>query len=98
MGRVIAIESKRTPKMSLERAKDFATEEYSRSILEGLGLFMIAEAWGIQPYAVTQYGGYGALTEAYVIQEMSKIIRYLDLDDKSDDAALNPLSVIGTLR
>ena len=98
MGRVIAIESKRTPKMSLERARDLATEEYRRSILEGLGLFMIAEAWGIQPYAVTQYGGYGALTEAYVIQEMSKIIRYLDLDDKSDNAALDPLSVIGALR
>ena len=51
-----------------------AQEHYDWSVTEGMGLFMIAEAWGIKPWAVTQYGGHGVLTEGYVINEMAQQI------------------------
>ena len=74
MGRVIPLKNQATQNLSQNDARRMAEEEYSRSILEGLGLFMIAEAWQIKPYAVTQYEGYGALTEAYVLDQITLII------------------------
>ena len=74
MGRVIPLKNQATQNLSQNDARRMAEEEYSRSILEGLGLFMIAEAWQIKPYAVTQYGGHGALTEAYVLDQITLII------------------------
>ena len=74
MGRVIPLKNQATQNLSQNDARRMAEEEYSRSILEGLGLFMIAEAWQIKPYAVTQYEGHGALTEAYVLDQMTQTI------------------------
>ena len=48
---------------------------FNWSIRENMGLFMIAEAWGIQPWAVTQYEGHGVLTEGYVVEHMALQIR-----------------------
>ena len=55
-------------------AMRLAKQDYSRSVLDGMGLFMIAEAWGIEPWAVTQYEGHGVLTEGYVLDEMARQI------------------------
>jgi len=74
MGRVVPLKNRQNLTLSQNDARQMAEEEYSRSILEGLGLFMIAEAWQIKPYAVTQYGGHGALTEAYVLDQMTQSI------------------------
>lgn len=60
--------------MNYDDAMDMARAEYRRSILDGMGLFMIAEAWDIEPWAVTQYGGHGVLTEGFVLDQMAKQI------------------------
>ena len=60
--------------MTRDEAMQLARQEYSRSIMEGMGLFLIAEAWGIKPWAVTQYGGHGVLTEGYVLDQMARQI------------------------
>ena len=48
---------------------------FNWSIRQNMGLFIIAEAWGIQPWAVTQYEGHGVLTEGYVVEHMALQIR-----------------------
>ena len=60
--------------MTHDEAIAMAKEHYGWSIREGLGLFLIAEAWGIKPWAVTQYEGRGVLTEGYVIEQMAQQI------------------------
>ena len=65
--------------MTHDQAMQLARADYRRSIIEGMGLFMIAEAWGIEPWAVTQYGGHGVLTEGYVLAEMAGQIMEMDI-------------------
>ena len=65
--------------MNYDDAMQLARAEYRRSIIEGMGLFMIAEAWGIEPWAKTQYGGHGVLTESYVLAEMAGQIMEMDI-------------------
>ena len=65
--------------MTHDEAMQLARADYRRSIIEGMGLFMIAEAWGIKPWAKTQYGGHGVLTEGYVLSEMAGQIMEMDL-------------------
>ena len=60
--------------MTRDEAMRLAKQDYRRSVLDGMGLFMIAEAWGIKPWAVTQYSGHGVLTEGYVIEQMAQQI------------------------
>ena len=60
--------------MTHDEAIAMAQEHYGWSIREGLGLFLIADAWGIKPLAVTQYEGHGVLTEGYVIEQMAQQI------------------------
>ena len=55
-------------------ATAMAKEHFGWSVTEGMGLFMIAEAWGIKPWAVTQYEGHGVLTEGFVIEQMAQQI------------------------
>ena len=69
--------------MQIDEAMRLARQEYRRSIIEGMGLFMIAEAWGIQPRAKTQYGGHGALTEGFVLAEMAGQIMEMDLEQNT---------------
>ena len=71
--------------MTHDEAMRLAKQEYRRSILEGLGIFMIAEAWEIEPLAVTQYGGHGALTEGWLLEQMAMQIREMNIG--SDDMA-----------
>jgi len=65
--------------MKYEQAMQLAQQDYRRSVLDGMGLFMIAEAWDIEPWAVTQYGGHGVLTEGYVLAEMAGQIMEMDI-------------------
>ncbi len=65
--------------MTHDEAMQLARAEYRRSIIEGMGLFMIAKAWGIEPWAKTQYGGHGVLTEGYVLAEMAGQIMEMDI-------------------
>ena len=71
--------------MQIDEAMRLARQEYSRSIMEGMGLFMIAEAWGIEPWAVTQYGGFGALTEGYVLEQVA--LQIMEMEIGSDTLA-----------
>ena len=73
-----------------------AEEEYSRLILEGLGIFRIAEAWGIAPLFIGSekahradivrselpegLQGRGVLTEPYVLEQMA--LQILEFSDK----------------
>ena len=65
--------------MNHDEAIRLAKQDYRRSVLDGMGLFMIAEAWGIEPWAVTQYGGHGVLTEGYVLDQMARQIMEMDI-------------------
>ena len=60
--------------LTKHEATAMAQEHYGWSIKEGLGLFLIADAWGIKPWAVTQDEGHGVLTEGYVIEQMAQQI------------------------
>lgn len=65
--------------MTRDEAIQLARAEYRRSVIEGMGLFMIAEAWGIEPWAKTQYGGHGVLTEGYVLDKMARQIMEMEI-------------------
>lgn len=66
--------------MNHDEAMQLARAEYRRSVIEGMGLFMIAEAWDIEPWAKTQYGGHGVLTEGFVLDQMARQIMEMDLE------------------
>ena len=82
--------------MQIDEAMRLARQEYRRSIIEGMGLFMIAEAWGIKPWAVTQYGGFGALTEGYLLEQMA--LQIMEMDIGSDTLAAKVLYLPGISR
>jgi hypothetical protein len=82
--------------MTQDEAMQLALADYRRSVIEGMGLFVIAEAWGIKPWAVTQYGGHGVLTEGYVLSEMAGQI--MEMDIGSDTLAAEVLYLPGISR
>lgn len=65
--------------MNYDEAMQLAKQDYRRSVIEGMGLFMIAEAWGIEPWAKTQYCGHGVLTEGFVLDQMARQIMEINL-------------------
>ena len=82
--------------MNHDEAIRLAKQDYRRSVLDGMGLFMIAEAWGIEPWAVTQYGGHGVLTEGYVLDQMARQI--MEMYSGSDTLAAKVLYLPGVSR
>ena len=58
-----------------QQIMDMAQQEFNRAVMNDMGIYMIAEAWGIKPWAVTQYGGHGVLTEGFVVAEIAKQIK-----------------------
>ena len=82
--------------MTRDEAIQLARAEYRRSVIEGMGLFMIAEAWGMEPWAKTQYGGHGVLTEGYVLDQMARQI--MERDIGSDILAAEVLYLPGVSR
>ena len=76
--------------MTEQQAMQIAQREYRRLITDGMGIFRIAEAWGIQPMQIGHeknvradvvrselpewMWGRGVLTEPYLLTEMAKQI------------------------
>ena len=59
-----------------QQIKDMAQQEFNRAVMNNLGIYMIAEAWGIEPRQVVRHkDGYGLLTEGFVVAEIAKQIK-----------------------
>ena len=59
-----------------QQIMDMAQAEFNRAVMNNLGIYMIAEAWGIEPRQVVRHGnGYGLLTEGFVVAEIAKQIK-----------------------
>lgn len=72
--------------MNRERAEKLARQEMSRLIADNMGLFLIAEAWDIEPFRLAKYGS-GLLTEAYVLEQMTSQIMEMSIEkEKATDA------------
>ena len=55
---------------------DMAQAEFNRAVMNDMGIYMIAEAWGIEPRQVVRHkDGYGLLTEGFVVAEIAKQIK-----------------------
>jgi len=52
---------------------ELAQQEFNRAVRDDMGIYLIAEAWGIQPYQVIR-GGNGLLTEPYVVGKIAEQI------------------------
>jgi len=75
--------------MQICEALKLAQEDFNRAVAADMGIYLIAEAWGIEPYQVVRHGnGYGLLTEGFVVAEIAKQIREMDIDG-SDRMAAN---------
>ena len=84
--------------MTEQQAMQIARDEYARLILDGMGIFLIAEAWGIE----RQYPGSvkalsldlvwidtpeplkqrGFLSEPYLLAEMAKQVRAISSEEE----------------
>ena len=59
-----------------QQITDMAQQEFNRAVMNDMGIYMIAEAWGIKPRQVVRHkDGYGLLTEGFVVAEIAKQIR-----------------------
>ena len=74
-----------------QQIMDMAQAEFNRAVMNNLGIYMIAEAWGIKPWAVTQYGGHGVLTEGFVVAEIAKQIEEMDIGSDTMAATVHQL-------
>ena len=55
---------------------DMAQAEFNRAVMNDMGIYMIAEAWGIEPRQVVRHkDGYGLLTEGFVVAEIANQIK-----------------------
>ena len=52
---------------------ELAQQEFNRAVRDDMGIFLIAEAWGIEPYQIIR-GGNGLLTEPYVVGKIAEQI------------------------
>ena len=83
--------------MTRDEAMQLARAEYKRGIIEGMGINLIAEAWGIPRYQVVRHrDGYGLMTEGYLLAEMAKQI--MEMDIGSDRVASNVRELRGKAR
>ena len=75
--------------MTRDEAMQLAQEDFNRAVAADMGIYLIAEAWGIEPYQVVRHkDGYGLLTEGFVVAEIAKQIMEMDIDG-SDRVAAN---------
>ena len=83
--------------MKLSEAMQLARAEYRRGIIEGMGINLIAEAWGIPRYQVVRHrDGYGLMTEGYLLAEMAK--QKMEMDLGSGRVASNVRELRGKAR
>ena len=74
--------------MQICEAMQLAQEDFNRAVAADLGIYMIAEAWGIKPYQVVRHkDGYGLLTEGFVVAEIAKQI--MEMKVGQDTVAAN---------
>ena len=67
-----------------QQIMDMAQAEFNRAVMNNLGIYMIAEAWGIEPRQVVRHkDGYGLLTEGFVVAEIAKQIKEMDLEQNT---------------
>jgi hypothetical protein len=75
--------------MQICEAMQLAQEDFNRAVAADMGIYLIAEAWGIKPYQVVRHkDGYGLLTEGFVVAEIAKQIMEMKIDG-SDRMAAN---------
>lgn len=75
--------------MTRDEALQLAQEDFNRAVAADMGIYLIAEAWGIKPYQVVRHkDGYGLLTEGFLVAEIAKQIMEMDIDG-SDRVAAN---------
>jgi len=68
---------------------DMAQQEFNRAVMNNLGIYMIAEAWGIEPRQVVRHkDGYGLLTEGFVVAEIAKQIEEMKVGQDTMAATL----------
>ena len=74
--------------MQICEAMQLAQEDFNRAVAADLGIYLIAEAWGIKPYQVVRHkDGYGLLTEGFVVAEIAKQI--MEMKVGQDTVAAN---------
>ena len=74
--------------MQICEAMQLAQEDFNRAVAADMGIYLIAEAWGIEPYQVVRHkDGYGLLTEGFVVAEIAKQIMRMDIDGSNRVAA-----------
>ena len=74
--------------MQICEAMQLAQEDFNRAVAADMGIYLIAEAWGIKPYQVVRHkDGYGLLTEGFVVAEIAKQIMRMDIDGSNRVAA-----------
>ncbi len=69
--------------MIRECAEKLARQEMSRLVNDYMGLFLIAEAWDIEPMRPTS-NGQGLLTEAYVLEQMTLQIMGMSIEEEEE--------------
>ncbi len=74
--------------MQICEAMQLAQEDFNRAVAADMGIYLIAEAWGIKPYQVVRHkDGYGLLTEGFVVAEIAKQIMEMKIDGSNRVAA-----------
>ena len=74
--------------MQICEAMQLAQEDYNRAVAADMGIYLIAEAWGIEPYQVVRHkDGYGLLTEGFVVAEIAKQLMEMKIDGSDRVAA-----------
>jgi hypothetical protein len=72
-----------------QQIMDMAQAEFNRAVMNNLGIYMIAEAWGIEPRQVVRHkDGYGLLTEGFVVAEIAKQIKEMKVGQERMAATL----------
>lgn len=62
------------------KAMEMAQQEFNRAVAADMGIYLIAEAFGIKPIQVVRHGdGYGLLTEKYVVVEIARQIEEMGI-------------------
>ena len=100
--------------MTEQQAMQIAQQEYARLILDGMGIFLIAEAWGIERQYPGSMGALsldliwidtperlkqrGLLSEPYVLAEMAKQIMEMGFEEEEQQPVGRGQSGFGQVR
>jgi hypothetical protein len=75
-----------------QQIMNMAQQEFNRAIMKNMGIYLIAEAWGIKPRQVVRHkDGYGLLTEGFVVAEIAKQIKEMKVGQDTVAATVRQL-------